>query len=94
MYKHDDKKKNDGKWNQGTGIAMGVAIGTGIGVALNNIGIGIAIGVAIGAGLDAAYARKPSKEECMKNKKYQYIVLGVAFLVALLVLVTVFLAVK
>jgi hypothetical protein len=38
----------------GFGLAVGVAIGAGLGVALDNLAVGIGLGVAIGAGLGIA----------------------------------------
>ena len=42
----------------GAGLAFGVAIGTGVGVALHNIGAGLAIGISLGVALGAARSRR------------------------------------
>jgi len=49
------------------GIGMGMAIGTALGVALDNLAMGIGLGVAIGAGLGVAMmgaaSRKADKDD-------------------------------
>lgn len=50
MSEDEDKTKGSEKKDQ-RWIAIGLALGTGIGAAMDNIGLGIAIGIAIGAAL-------------------------------------------
>ena len=47
------KTQSTGYW-----IAIGLAIGAGIGVALDNLAIGAGIGIAIGAALSAAQTQR------------------------------------
>ena len=47
------KKNQAGYW-----LAVGVALGAGIGVALHNIAIGVAIGAGVGVAMMAAGSRK------------------------------------
>ena len=50
-----DPKSNKPKTlSMGTWMAIGVAVGAGLGVAMDNLPIGVAIGIAIGAGIGAA----------------------------------------
>lgn len=39
------------------GVAIGLALGAGIGVALGNVAIGIGVGLALGAGIGVAQSR-------------------------------------
>jgi len=59
----ENKKKSKTKLSgNGTYLAIGIALGTAIGVSMDNISIGVALGVAIGASMDAL---------ANKNKKQQ-----------------------
>jgi transketolase N-terminal domain/subunit len=54
------------KLNMGTAIALGVGIGTALGVAFNNISMGVALGAGLGVAFGAALASK--KDDKPKNK--------------------------
>ena len=56
------KRKRKPQHRAGT-VGFGIAIGAGIGAALNNMGVGIAIGIAIGIALDGGYTWKTGKEK-------------------------------
>lgn len=47
----------------GGALALGIAIGTASGVAMNNIGLGLALGVCIGAALETRSAQRRSRSE-------------------------------
>lgn len=53
----DDKQRSEDQhltW----GIAVGVAIGAGLGVAMDNLAMGVGIGIAIGAGIGYAWSEQ------------------------------------
>jgi zinc transporter ZupT len=51
------------KLNMGTWVALGIGMGTAIGVALDNIGAGIAIGAGMGAALGAAFSDRSGPDD-------------------------------
>lgn len=57
----------EGRSHMGIGIALGMAIGAGLGVAMDNLSMGVALGlcfgVAIGAGMDQANKKKRSDRD-------------------------------
>lgn len=63
--KNNDNKKdfndNETKPKRISYLAVGIALGAGIGAALKNIGLGLAIGIAIGAGVDSQKFKKNDK---------------------------------
>ena len=46
---------------QGAGMVIGIAIGTAIGIATDNLGVWIAIGLVFGAGIGNRMAKKKSQ---------------------------------
>ena len=56
----EDKEKKTGTRDKY--IGAGLAIGVGIGAAMDNIGVGIAIGIAIGAAMGTAAQKKEDNE--------------------------------
>ena len=48
---------------KGRGIAMGLLLGTAIGVATNNIGLWLALGIVFGAAWEAKQRKKTDQEE-------------------------------
>jgi len=50
-----------GYWRE-RGMAIGIALGCGVGVAMHNIALGVGIGVALGAGIGAASEKKHKDE--------------------------------
>lgn len=48
---NNDKKDLNSNEKKTNYLAVGIALGTAVGVALKNIGLGLAIGVAVGAGI-------------------------------------------
>ncbi len=54
FYKNKMKKNN----NLAKGMALGIGIGTAVGVATNNLGLWLAVGVAIGAGVGNSLSKK------------------------------------
>lgn len=57
----DDKKDLNSNEKETNYLAVGIALGTAVGVALKNIGLGLAIGVAIGAGMNYQKTKKNDK---------------------------------
>ena len=47
---------------RGRYLAMGIALGCGVGVALHNIGLGLGLGVLLGTILTLVKSRKPTQE--------------------------------
>jgi len=61
MDDNNDKKDLNSNENKTNYIALGIALGTAVGVALKNIGLGLAIGVAVGAGINHQKSKKNDK---------------------------------
>jgi hypothetical protein len=62
----NEEKSNTPEFNpsrtlMGTGLAICLALGAGIGVALGNLATGIGAGAALGVGLGAALSRRQSQ---------------------------------
>lgn len=59
-------KRGDDRWSShlGIGIALGIAIGAGFGIALDNLSLGIGPGIALGVVIALAMSnRRPSKAD-------------------------------
>ena len=55
--KVDRTDQNDRQWPTGTWIAIGIALGVGFGVAVDNLSSGIAVGLTFGIALDLLLAK-------------------------------------
>ncbi len=51
------------KLNMGTIVALGIGVGTALGVAFHNIAVGVALGAGIGAALGAAFTSKNNQAD-------------------------------
>ena len=60
---HAEKETIMKKLNMGAALAIGVGLGTAIGVALDNLALGIGIGVAIGTAFGAAAASNQKPDD-------------------------------
>ena len=49
--------------NMGVAVALGVAIGAGLGVPMHNMGVGVAIGAALGAALGVISRNNSARSE-------------------------------
>jgi len=58
--------------NMGMGVALGAAIGAGLGVPMHNMGVGVAIGVALGAALGVISRNNAARSE--RNSKPKQII--------------------